>query len=71
MFNVREGIRRKDDSLPSKFHKPREDTGWVITKEDFEKMLDSYYSKRGWSSDGVPLRETLKRLGLLELINDF
>jgi aldehyde:ferredoxin oxidoreductase len=71
MFNVREGVRRKDDSLPSRLHKPREDTGWVITKEDFEKMLDLYYGKRGWSSDGVPLRETLKRLGLLELINDF
>jgi len=64
MFNVREGIRRKDDSLPSRFHKPREDTGWVVTREDFEKMLDLYYAKRGWNSDGVPLRETLDKLGL-------
>jgi len=68
LFNVREGVRRKDDSLPPRFHKPREDTGWVITKEDFEKMLDMYYSKRGWDSEGVPLKETLDRVGLRDLI---
>jgi aldehyde:ferredoxin oxidoreductase len=68
LFNTREGIRRKDDSLPPRFHKPREDTGWVITKEDFERMLDIYYSKRGWDFEGVPLKETLDRVGLAGLI---
>jgi aldehyde:ferredoxin oxidoreductase len=68
LFNTREGIRRKDDSLLPRFHKPREDTGWVITKEDFERMLDIYYSKRGWDSEGVPLKETLDRVGLAGLI---
>jgi aldehyde:ferredoxin oxidoreductase len=67
LFNVREGVRRKDDDLPPRFYKPREDTGWVITREDFEKMLNLYYTKRGWSSDGVPLKETLERLGLHDL----
>jgi aldehyde:ferredoxin oxidoreductase len=67
LFNVREGVRRKDDDLPPRFYKPRGDTGWVITKEDFEKMLNLYYTKRGWSSDGVPLKETLERLGLQDL----
>ena len=67
LFNVREGVRRRDDDLPPRFYKPREDTGWVITKEDFEKMLNLYYTKRGWSSDGVPLKETLERLGLQDL----
>jgi aldehyde:ferredoxin oxidoreductase len=68
LFNVREGVRRKDDSLPPRFFKPREDTGWVITKEDFNKMLDMYYNKRGWDSEGVPLKETLDRVGLQGLI---
>jgi aldehyde:ferredoxin oxidoreductase len=67
LFNVREGVGRNDDSLPPRFHKPREDTGWVITKEDFEKMLDMYYSKRGWDSNGAPLRETLDKLGLADI----
>jgi aldehyde:ferredoxin oxidoreductase len=68
LFNVREGVRRRDDTLPHRLHEPREDTGWVITREDFEKMLDLYYAKRGWDSHGVPLRETLERLGLQELL---
>jgi len=68
MFNVREGVRRKDDTLPPRFLKPREDTGWAITREDFEKMLDLYYARRGWSPGGVPLRETLERLGLQDLL---
>lgn len=31
---------------------------------DFESMLDRYYDLRGWSRDGIPTLETLKRLGL-------
>ena len=27
-------------------------------------MLDEYYALRGWSKDGVPTPETLRRLGL-------
>lgn len=67
LFNVREGVSRKDDSLPPRFHEPREDTGWVITKEDFNKMLNIYYEKRGWSPEGIPLKETLERLGLSDI----
>ena len=31
---------------------------------DFEKMLDRYYDLRGWSQDGIPTSETLRRLKL-------
>jgi hypothetical protein len=34
-------------------------------KYDFDAMLDRYYDLRGWSRDGVPLPETLRRLGLV------
>jgi aldehyde:ferredoxin oxidoreductase len=30
-------------------------------------MLDSYYQKRGWNKNGVPKRETLERLGLIDV----
>lgn len=66
LFNIREGVRRKDDTLPPRFYEPREDTGWVVTKEDFEKMLNMYYELRGWDPEGVPLKETLDKLGLLD-----
>jgi aldehyde:ferredoxin oxidoreductase len=31
---------------------------------DFEAMIDRYYELRGWSRDGIPTPETLRRLGL-------
>jgi len=68
MFNIREGIRRRDDTLPYKVmweeipqgpHK-----GERIPAEKLEELLNSYYKLRGWDENGVPLKETLKRLGL-------
>lgn len=66
LFNVREGVSRKDDALPERMHESRPDTGWRIAKDDFEKMLEAYYELRGWGENGVPMDETLKRLGLEE-----
>lgn len=36
--------------------------------QDFDAMLDRYYRLRGWGPDGVPLPETLQRLGLPECL---
>jgi aldehyde:ferredoxin oxidoreductase len=63
-FNVREGFSRKEDRLPPRLAEVREDTGWRIAPEDFERMLDEYYSLRGWDKDGKPTAETLRRLQL-------
>jgi aldehyde:ferredoxin oxidoreductase len=30
-------------------------------------MLNEYYQIRGWTDEGIPKQETLKRLGLTEL----
>jgi len=67
LFNVREGISRKDDRLPERFHKPREDTGWFIDKGSFEKLLDMYYEARGWDQNGIPKKELIEALGIHEL----
>jgi aldehyde:ferredoxin oxidoreductase len=64
LINVRDGIRRESDKLPKRFHEKREDTGWFIAEEDFEKMLDLYYSFRKWDSDGVPTPELVRSLGI-------
>jgi aldehyde:ferredoxin oxidoreductase len=33
-------------------------------------MLDEYYESRGWDIDsGIPEESTLKRLGILDLVN--
>ncbi|MEG1585016.1 MAG: aldehyde ferredoxin oxidoreductase C-terminal domain-containing protein, partial [Anaerovorax sp.] len=67
MFNVKLGMNRKNDTLPPKAFLPityGEGEVSQITREEFEKALDSYYKYAGWDDNGVPKPETLKRLGL-------
>ena len=70
IFNVREGLSRKDDYLPEKFSKESIEEGNMkgrkISKESQEYMLDRYYEYRGWTADGVPTAHTLERLGIKE-----
>ncbi len=63
-FNVREGFSRKEDCLPPRLTETREDTGWRIAPEDFERLLDEYYGLRGWDKQGRPTKVTLQRLGI-------
>ena len=67
-FNVREGITRKDDYLPPKFMKPLEGgptEGQVITKKEYENMLNMYYEICGWDVEsGIPTKKKLQELDL-------
>ena len=48
-FNLREGLSRADDTLPKRFFEEKlEDSGKVILKADFDRMLADYYRLRGW-----------------------
>jgi len=54
-FNLREGLTKKDDMLPKRFHKevlPESDK--VITEKQMEQMLKEYYEVRGWNEKGEP-----------------
>jgi aldehyde:ferredoxin oxidoreductase len=68
LFNVREGITRKDDTLPPRImEEPLPDgvaKGQMITKRMFNEMLDEYYALRGWDENGIPTQEKLKELDL-------
>jgi len=72
VFNVRQGFTRKDDLLPERFMKePLQDgpaKGHVISASDLDRLLDDYYGLRGWDEDGIPERETLEGLGVVELL---
>lgn len=73
LFNVREGISRADDELPSALREPLEsgpNDGQAVDEDRFEAMLDTYYAERGWGADGRPSRETIKSLGLGEVVDD-
>jgi len=64
-FNVREGIRRKDDMLPPRIMQPAttgSTKGVGIT--NYEGMLNEFYKLEEWDENGIPKPEKLKRLGL-------
>ena len=74
-YCVREGITRKQDTLPERLMKEPLTTGPaegnVIDEESLEMLKDAYYHLRGWdSATGKPTPEKLKELGLEEITTD-
>jgi len=74
LINIREGLSRKDDTLPWKvLNEPIPDEGpakgAVVTKKDLDAMLDDYYKTRGWTPNGVPTTAKLQEVGLDEYSN--
>lgn len=61
VINMREGITRKDDTLPARyFDEPmdgRKTKGHHIDREKFAQMLDEFYALHGWDAEGRPARE--------------
>ncbi|MDH7506932.1 MAG: aldehyde ferredoxin oxidoreductase family protein [Candidatus Thermoplasmatota archaeon] len=68
LFNLREGMDPKTDTLPVRFFKESftkgRSKGIFIKKQEFEKSLKEYYTLRGWNEKGIPTSEKLKELGL-------
>ena len=65
LYNLREGIEKKDDSLPPRFLNEPLKVGY--SKDNvvpLNKMLEQYYHIRGWNADGVPKPEKIKQLGI-------
>jgi aldehyde:ferredoxin oxidoreductase len=71
LFNIREGFTRSDDTLPTRFvNEPLPSgpaKGHRISSQDLDKMLDDYYSLRGWNELGTPSKDKLMELGLNEV----
>jgi len=73
LFNIREGLTRKDDTLPWKvMNVPIPDEGVAkgsfVSQEDLDLLLDDYYEVRGWTKDGVPTVEKLNEIGMEDLV---
>jgi aldehyde:ferredoxin oxidoreductase len=69
LINIREGLGRKDDTLPWKvMNVPIPDEGpvkgAVVTQKELDLLLDDYYVSRGWTLEGVPKAAKLKELGM-------
>ncbi len=63
-FNIRRGMRRKDEKVPKDHWRKR-------FPELEETLLDEYYKFKGWNRDGIPTKETLNKLGLDFVTEDF
>ena len=66
LFNLREGIGRADDRLPSRFSDPLpKHAGFSSEQQD--KIVTDYYVEQGWDSvTGVPTAETIRALDIEE-----
>ena len=70
LFKLREGLTRKDDTLPWRsLNEPIPDGPSKGNTVPLARMLAEYYEERGWDkTTGIPRRETLRRLGIENLV---
>ncbi|KOA19408.1 putative oxidoreductase YdhV [Clostridium homopropionicum DSM 5847] len=69
IFNLKAGIDSSQDTLPKRLLQdpiPEGPTKGYVHK--LSELLPQYYEVRGWSKEGIPTEETLKKLGLEEYI---
>ena len=74
-FNIREGARRENDVLPWRMmNEPvtsGPQKGFITDKQTLDLLLDQYYTMHGWDvRTGIPKRDTLRSLGLLDLCSE-
>jgi len=72
-FNVRDGLTRKDDSLPVRLtSEPLKNagpsTGQVV--KDLDTLLDEYYAVLGYTREGVPTLDRIKDLGIQDAVHN-
>ena len=68
LYNLKNGRRREDDTLPPRFLEEKHLSGIFkgkyLTREIFSKWLDMYYDVRGWTKEGVPSQKKLREIGI-------
>ena len=65
-MNTREGVSRKDDTLPARFLLEDDPEDPRRRAVPLDPMLDRYYRIRGFDPEGVPTPEALEALGIPE-----
>jgi aldehyde:ferredoxin oxidoreductase len=67
-FNIREGWKRSDDTLPYRWmHDPQTkgpSAGYVTSEKELEYMKDTYYEAKGWTKEGLIPKKKLIELGM-------
>ncbi|MCS7112459.1 MAG: aldehyde ferredoxin oxidoreductase family protein [Nitrososphaerota archaeon] len=69
MFNIVAGVTSKDDILPDRFlSEPLGEGGAKGQVVELKPMIEEYYKVRGWDDRGIPTREKLKDLSILDIV---
>lgn len=63
-MNTREGISAKDDTLPGRLLKEFRKSDDKKKPIPLEKMVKKFYKIRGFDSNGIPKKKTLRKLGI-------
>ena len=63
LYNVREGISRKDDRLPPRLLHERKGGG-TSELPPLNVMLNEFYKLRQWDDFGIPSEELVEQLNL-------
>jgi len=63
-MNTREGISRKDDTLPDRFLKEGRKNDPENRTVPLEKMLEEYYKIRGYDDNGIPTPAILNKFNI-------
>lgn len=73
MYNVKLGISRKDDTLPSRLLIHDRGTGASAGSiPHYSRILHDYYKYREWNNEGIPTETKLKQLDLNNITkNDY
>lgn len=73
-FNIREGWKREDDTLPWRWmHDPMTkgpSAGHFTTEEELEYMKDLYYEAKGWTKQGLIPKTKLIELGMEDVAEE-
>jgi len=64
-MNTREGVSRKDDTLPFRLLEEGRSGDALNRTVPLDLMLDRYYRIRGYDKNGIPTSDTLEKLGIL------
>ena len=65
IFNLKMGFgSREHDQIPYRAMGPVTVEEYESRQEQYEKLQDAVYKRRGWTPQGIPTLETVKRLGI-------
>jgi len=72
IFNIANGINKAHDTLPKRFlEEPLREGGAKDQIVELNEMLKEYYEYVGWDEKGVPRKDVITELGLLNYYEKF